>query len=78
MIFSFYNSPVFGYLLLIQLSIKSIADWIYLSTGATFFNRKALLWWFLPAQIAHIIYISVVGVLGNFWAYRWKGRKYTQ
>lgn len=77
-VFSFYEGSAFGYLLFIQLAIKSLADWLYLYTGATFFNRKALLWWFLPSQVAHIIYISVVGVLGNFLGYRWKGRKYTQ
>lgn len=78
LVFSFYDGAVFGYVLLIQLGIKSLADWIYLSTGATFFNRKAMLWWFIPAQVAHIIYISVVGVLGNFSSYQWKGRMYTQ
>jgi len=64
--------PLFG----LQLSIKCIADFVYLSTGASFFRRKELLWWFLPAQFAHIIYISLVGVLGNFLSYQWKGRKY--
>lgn len=77
-VFSPYNGAAFGYLLLLQIGIKSLFDWIYLYTGASFFNYKGLLWWFLPAQIMHIIYISIVGVLGNFLSYSWKGRKYSR
>ncbi len=75
-LFCFWESSSFGILLLLQLGVKSLADYIYLSTGATFFNQKASLWWFVPAQMAHIIYIVVVGVFGNFLPYQWKGRQY--
>lgn len=58
--------------------IKCLADFIYLYTGADYFNRKASLYWFIAAQIAHILYISIIGVLGNFLNYSWKGRRFEQ
>jgi len=69
-------SPLLIGLLIAQLIIKSIADFVYLYTGASFFNRKDLLWLFLPAQFLHILYISTVGIWGNLSNYQWKGRNY--
>jgi len=60
----------------LQLIGKSLIDFVYLSTAASFFNRSDLLWVFLPAQIMHILYITIVGFAGNIGNYSWKGRKY--
>lgn len=77
----FLNSQNFkAYLILfcITFLLKCFADFIYLYTGAAYFNRKASLYWFIPAQITHILYISIVGLLGNFSTYSWKGRKFNR
>lgn len=61
-------------LLLVQLLFKFIADWVYLYVGARFWGRGSLLWWFLPAQPLHLLYIVVIGLWGNVGKYTWKGR----
>jgi len=58
-----------------QLAVKLILDFVFLSQVTEFFNRRRLLWLFLPVEAAHIIYIVVVGFAGNFFQSTWKGRK---
>jgi len=70
------NFKAYLVLFLLSFLIKCFADFIYLYTGATYFNRKTALYWFLPAQVAHILYISIIGLLGNFLNYNWKGRRF--
>jgi len=65
---------VAGHLLAAQLLAKLIADFTYLGVGAHFFNRSKLLWLFLPAQVLHILYIVLIGILGNLGKYTWKDR----
>ena len=72
------NVKAYFALFIITFLIKCLADFIYLATGAVYFNRRAALYWFIPAQIAHILYISIVGILGNFVTYSWKGRRFNQ
>jgi len=69
-------NPFLFWILIFQLVAKSIADFVYLSTGTSFFKRNDLLWLFLPAQFLHIVYISTVGIWGNISNYQWKGRNY--
>lgn len=65
-----------GWVFLTQLLIKTIVDFFFLNHMATFFQRKNLMKIFFPAQIFHIIYIFVIGLLGNLVKeYDWKGRK---
>lgn len=68
----FYTSLI--NVLMIQLLLKIIADFILLWTGTHFFKKNRLLWLFLPAQIFHILYIVSIGFLGNIKKYEWKGR----
>lgn len=79
-VFNFFLVPFFfakiGWVFLTQLIIKTIVDFFYLNHLATFFQRKDLMNIFFPAQVFHIIYISVIGLLGNVVKeYNWKGRK---
>ena len=71
------NRHVWMPVLALQFALKLLADTVFLYTGAAYFNRKKLLWQFLPAQIMHIFYIVVVGVAANFKSlpFVWKGRK---
>src|SRR5262249_16816831 len=45
-----------------QLGAKLISDFVFLSQVTKFFNRRGLLWLFLPIEVIHILYISVVGL----------------
>lgn len=79
-ILSLFLIPVFGFLLVsafsIQLFTKSLMDYIFLSCMTKFFNRKDLMHSFFPAQVTHIFYITVVGLISLFVKkYDWKGRK---
>jgi cellulose synthase/poly-beta-1,6-N-acetylglucosamine synthase-like glycosyltransferase len=61
---------------LLQLVNKLYWDSRLLYTACVFFNKKELLKAFLPAQLLHIWYIIVIGILGNtVKKYEWKGRK---
>jgi len=56
--------------------IKGIMDYLFLSTMATFFDRKALMKSFVPALFMHCLYILLVGTGANIQKeYSWKGRK---
>ncbi len=71
---SFFVSQIF-YLFLIALIIKIFMELIFLFPIAIFFKKQKLLWWFVPSQPFHIIYILIAGWLGRFGSYKWKGRK---
>ena len=71
---SFFFIKVF-YLFIISLLIKIIIELIFLYPVACFFDKKKLLWWFIPAQPFHILYTLIAGWLGTFGSYQWKGRK---
>ena len=61
-------------LLLLALSIKTIAELFFLFPVARFFQKQQLLVWFPLAQPFHIVYTIVAGWLGKFGNYEWKGR----
>jgi cellulose synthase/poly-beta-1,6-N-acetylglucosamine synthase-like glycosyltransferase len=63
------------YLFLFSVAIKTIVELIFLYPVAKFFNKRKLLWWFVPAQPLHILYTLLAGWLGMFGSYHWKGRK---
>lgn len=68
--------PGFGFSLLILLLFKIGADYLLLSAASTFFQRQDLLRVFWQAQVLHILYIAVVGLLANVRKqYEWKGRQ---
>lgn len=54
--------------------LKIVGELVFLYPVARFFNRAALLKWFVPAQPVHVLYTVTAGVLGNFKTYTWKGR----
>lgn len=61
---------------MLQLFIKSIADYYFLRQASRFFGKTELMRAFWPSQFLHIIYIAVVGLLANVVRrYEWKGRK---
>ena len=79
-VFNFFLLPFFwtiiGWVLLFQIIIKSIIDFFFLNMMCNFFERKDLMKTFLSSQVLHILYIAVIGFLGNVKKeYQWKGRK---
>jgi poly-beta-1,6-N-acetyl-D-glucosamine synthase len=61
---------------LILIGLKSFADFLILLFVTSFFKKKYLLWYFLPAQFLYFAYVTLAGTTGYFGAYYWKGRKW--
>ena len=60
----------------ILLSIKAASDYQMLYSATRYFGQNTLLRVFWPAQILHILYISMVGLAANlFQTYTWKKRR---
>ncbi len=79
-ILSFFLIPFVGVIMagifLFQLFIKGGMDYFFQREMISFFKRKELMRSFLPALFLHILYIAVVGLLGNLKKkYTWKGRQ---
>ncbi len=54
---------------------KTIIEFPFVSSVASFFNRQSLMKYFFFLQPIHIFYTIVAGWLGKFGSYEWKGRK---
>lgn len=65
--------PFFG-ICLILFGIKCIIDFLLLFLAARFFKRVNLLYLFVPEQFIYILYVIIIGILGNIGRYEWKGR----
>ncbi len=79
-LFGFLLLPILGWGIIwpiaLQLVVKSIMDYLFLSRLAAFFNRNDLMRIFIPAQALHLLYIACIGTLGNLLSqYEWKGRQ---
>ena len=80
-VFSNDGVPVFNYHLslitfwLFLVFSKTIIELFFLYPVAKFFNKQGLLFIFPLLQPFHIIYTVIVGVLGKFGTFKWKGRK---
>ena len=59
----------------LQLILKSVVDYIFLQSAASFFDRNDLMRTFITSELLHCWYIVFVGTLGNIFPYTWKGRK---
>ncbi len=69
--------PEFISFTIILFFIKCIVDLPILAGITKFVKRQKLLFFFLPLQLIYILYISVIGFIGNFMKFEWKGRKIT-
>ncbi len=57
------------------IGIKWLAESIFLLPVAGFYKSRRLLFWLLPLQPLHVLYIIVAGFFGMLGSYEWKGRK---
>ena len=61
---------------LIIAMVKLVADFMLLKSATNFTGQPALLKYFVPAQILHILYISIIGTASLVVnEYMWKGRR---
>jgi cellulose synthase/poly-beta-1,6-N-acetylglucosamine synthase-like glycosyltransferase len=54
--------------------LKSLIDLPILIGISSFAQKKKLLIYFLPLQVIYIVYVSIIGMIGNFVKFSWKGR----
>jgi cellulose synthase/poly-beta-1,6-N-acetylglucosamine synthase-like glycosyltransferase len=73
-VLSFFNSQ-YLILLIFQMTLKLVLEFSFLGMVTAYFGQRKLLWLFLPAQLLHILYIVVIGALGNVMQTTWKGRR---
>jgi glycosyltransferase involved in cell wall biosynthesis len=71
---AFWNSW-WLWLLLVGLVVKTMLEYPFVRTVATFFGQRSLMVYFPVLQPLHIFYTIVIGWLGKFGSYRWKDRK---
>ena len=74
---SFWNTWWF-WLLVCLLALKTVVEYPFVRSIATFFGQQELMVYFPLLQPLHIIYTIVVGWLGKFGSYYWKDRKITR
>jgi len=60
---------------LIMFIVKLVIDFPILVGITKFVRQGNLLWNYLPLQVIYVVYISFMGVFGNFLKFEWKGRK---
>ncbi|HEX4852471.1 MAG TPA: glycosyltransferase, partial [Puia sp.] len=60
---------------LILIVIKTIVEFPFVYNVAAFFRQQKLMTYFFFLQPLHILYIVVVGFLGKFSTFTWKGRR---
>jgi cellulose synthase/poly-beta-1,6-N-acetylglucosamine synthase-like glycosyltransferase len=70
--------PFFWIVTLLLLSGKILLEFPLLYSYSRFLRIPAILQWIPVAQVINIVYVSMIGILGNFLTYRWKGRKVSQ
>jgi cellulose synthase/poly-beta-1,6-N-acetylglucosamine synthase-like glycosyltransferase len=63
------------FIFLIQFLSKCVVEFFFLRSVTKFFNQENLMKIFLPAQFFHVIYVVLVGFLGQLVQFDWKNRQ---
>ena len=63
------------FLTIILFALKMVIEFPALWKMAGLPGKRKLLWLVPVVQLLNVIYVSVVGLVGNFLSYEWKGRK---
>ncbi|HLK30866.1 MAG TPA: glycosyltransferase [Puia sp.] len=74
LIASFWNKIYFALFFLLGV-LKTVIEYLFVKTVAIFFEQENLMTYFPLLQPLHILYTIVIGWLGKFGSYQWKGRK---
>lgn len=75
LIIASFFAKAYWLLVIIFLGIKTIIEWPFVSSVASFYNEKKLMPYFFFIQPLHIFYTVFVGLLSQFGKYEWKGRR---
>ncbi len=70
-----FFSPTLLYLFTLQMALKIIFEGVLLRKVTEYVNLHKLIIWLIPEQLLHVVYVVVIGFLGNTRTYQWKGRK---
>lgn len=74
LIAGFFNYRYWLYLVYLWIA-KTIIEFPFVYSVASFFKRRSLMKYFFFFQPLHICYTIIAGWLGQFGSYEWKGRK---
>ncbi|MCP4633489.1 MAG: glycosyltransferase [candidate division Zixibacteria bacterium] len=65
-------------LLILPISIKLIADFLFLFRASGYYRSRHLMKYFLPSWIVNLILVPLIVIKGNLSTFEWKGKKYTK
>lgn len=68
-------SPVYAIPGLLFLILKTLLEYRFFSEALPFFHQEKQRKYFLVSELFQIVYVVVIGVLGTFVKFEWKGRK---
>jgi cellulose synthase/poly-beta-1,6-N-acetylglucosamine synthase-like glycosyltransferase len=69
-----FIDPLF-WLAVVSLGLKSFFEAIFLQSVTSFFGKRRLMDYFIPAIPLYLLYINFIGVYANIGTFNWKGRK---
>lgn len=67
--------PMYWWYILVAIVLKTIIEFPFVFSVASFYGDKKLMRYFLPFQPIHILYMVLAGFLSQFGKYEWKGRR---
>jgi cellulose synthase/poly-beta-1,6-N-acetylglucosamine synthase-like glycosyltransferase len=70
-----FRNKTYLILLLVLVLLKLAIEYPFVKSVASFFDQQKLMAYFPLMQPVHIVYTIVIGWLGKFGSYQWKGRK---
>jgi len=73
LIISFFY-PAFLQLFFLLFASKFIIDFPILMGTSAFVKKKKIMYFYIPLQIIYPVYIVVIGIIGLFGKFEWKGR----
>ena len=78
LVFWFIAPNYNGMFLIIIFGLKGITDYLFLHLASCYFGKGNLMWYFIPAEILNLFYVTFIGIIGNLATNKWKGRNIIQ
>ncbi len=69
-----FMAPRLLVLLLVLLLAKSLVDALFLNRVLKYYGKRKWLLLIMPLELVYFMYVSVVGMAGQFFPHTWKGR----
>lgn len=61
---------------IVAFGLKLWVDYIFMKDICNYFKKAYLMKLFIPVQLAYLVYVSTIGLIGNLGSYQWKSRQY--